>query len=103
MQEESALPTAITESVADDMHHQQRKQYKTIDELLEKLNFLDEYWTVINQQKSVMVCHIKSMPRLKVTLCLEIHESCAVRLFVGEAEMQKLGDYKIPSHINDYH
>lgn len=77
------------------------KQFKTTDELPGKLSFLDEYWTVIKQEQSVLICHIARMHHSKITLSLEINESCSARVHVSVVEVKKLGDYKIPCQIKD--
>ena len=99
--EEAAIQYAIVESVADELQHRQHRTFETTDELINKLKNQDKYWTIVKEEESVLICHIARMPHPKITLSLTIDNSCAVKVFVSQVEVQKLGDYSIPGFIND--
>lgn len=100
--EESALQHAFAQSVADDMQHREQRHFENLNELQEKLNFVDKkYWTVSKQDESLLICRIIQSPHPKIKLSLVIDPTCAVRVYVNEVEMHTLGDYKVPTSTND--
>lgn len=71
-------------------------KFATLDELQDKLDFLDKYWKVVRLDDTVLICNIICKPHPKINLSVNIDNSCRVHAFVGAAEMHNLGNYKVP-------
>ena len=73
-----------------------------MNDLEGKLNFLDRnYWSVIRQQETLIICSIIKSPYPKINLSLVIESDFAVHVFCRDVERNKIEDYKIPKHETD--
>ena len=80
--EENAMIKALEQSGVDDLKHKESRTFHPIDELTQKLQFLDlNYWSVVKQQESLLLCRIIKVAVPKILLALEIERNCAVHLF----------------------
>ena len=85
------------------MDHQELKEHRKFEnlgELVEKLKHLDKYWEIIEKPDSVVVCHVTANPDPKIKCSVTISDLSRVKVFFESVELQKLGNYKIPSEIN---
>lgn len=100
--EESALQAAFAQSAADHENYWEEKKFSTIDELLGKLDSLDRsYWSVIKQEENLLICHIIYAPHPKLIQSLLVKADCKVHAFTGDVQIQKIGDYAVPSSVTD--
>ena len=73
-----------------------------MNDLEGKLNFLDRnYWSVIRQQETLIICSSTKSPYPKINLSLVIESDFAVHVFCRDVERNKIEDYKIPKHVTD--
>ena len=101
-QENSALKSALAQSIADEIANKKKREFDNIDDLEGKLHFLDtQYWSIIRQQGSLLICRVLKLPFPKISVSLLIEPDCSVHVFCSDVKMRSIGDYKIPSHIND--
>ena len=100
--EETAIRAAIVQSVADDAQYRQKREFENLEQLENKLGFLDkDYWNVIKQDGSLLFCHIDTSPSPKIQLSVIVDQNCKAQAFVQEVKLQTLGKYKIPEYIKD--
>ena len=67
-----------------------------------ELNFLDRnYWSVIKQQETLIICIVIKSPHPKIKLSLVIESDFAVHVFCRDVKINKIGNYKIPKHVTD--
>lgn len=99
--EEIAIRKAILQSVADEDLYRRDREF-SVHELEQKLKFIDKtYWTVIRKEDSLLICRVLEAPCPSILLSVVVKPTCAVQVFLKDAEVHKLGNYKIPSTIND--
>ncbi|XP_064120459.1 uncharacterized protein LOC135225155 [Macrobrachium nipponense] len=101
--DERHLQTAMADSIATHKLYKEEKSFKNIEDLVSnKLDFLDtSYWTVVKREGYVNICRILDPPEHHILLSLIINDDCSVRAFARGVEVKKLGDYKVPSQVND--
>ena len=100
--EESALQAAFAQSTSDHARYWEERKFSTVDEVIAKLDSLDRnYWSVIKQEETLLICHITCAPHPKIVLSLLIKADCKVHAFAGDVEIQKTGDYAVPSSVTD--
>lgn len=101
--EETAIQNATEQSVVDELHRKERNTFASLSELKEKLNFQDHYWTVNIYDDSLLIGHFVHLPKPKIRLSVVIDLELNVNVFINDVEVQRLGDYRIPSTINELH
>ena len=100
--EESALQTALRQSVTDEETHRKAREFNTLDELKEKLQFVDAtYWSVVWQGQSLILGRIIQAPHPKVMQSVIINTNCTIHVYINDVEVHRLGDYKIPAVVHD--
>lgn len=100
--EENALGKAIANSILDDDYHRKSRLFSSINELKDKLGFLDtSYWSTVQQDGSLLICRIDQSPCPKILQSLIIAGNCNIKVFVNDVQVHRLGKYKVPSAIND--
>ena len=100
--ENSALQSALNQSIADNLAYEQQKNLVNIDDLEERLDFLDRnYWSVVRQQDTVIICHIIKCPYPKISLSLLIESNFTAHVFCNDVELKTIGEYQIPKTVND--
>ena len=100
--EETALQTALRESVRDEECHRKAREFSTLNQLQDKLSFVDlNYWDIVKKDDSFIICHMQQCPHPKISHSVVIKSDCSVFAYVGDAQVQHLGEYKIPSDIHD--
>lgn len=100
--EESALQAALAQSVADNVQYWEDRKFNSIDEILEKFDSLDtNYWSVIKKEQSLLICRIAHVPQPKIMHSILIHANCKVHAFAKDFEVKKIGDYTVPSSVDD--
>ena len=87
-------------SVSDATEHQNRIQFKSSNELFEKLK-LDKYWNIQEIDESVLISHTTLQPGPKYALTLVVHSDCSVVAYVEGVAVNRWGNYVIPSHVYD--
>ena len=101
--EEKALHTAMVDSIATHNAYKENRHFCDLNDLTDrKLGFIDNsYWTVIRKEKYLHICRISEPPLNQVPMSLVMSDDCSIRAFVHEVEVKKLGNYKIPSKIDN--
>lgn len=99
--EQDAMQAAIAQSITDDAAHRETRKFSTLNELSEKLVSLDKYWKVVKLDKSLVICNILCKPHPEIKLSVLIDNNCAVTVYADGVEMHRLGNFRIPSHVND--
>ena len=101
--EEKAFHTAMVDSIATHNAYKENRHFCGLNDLTDrKLGFTDSsYWTVIRKEKYLHICRISEPPLNQVPMSLVISDDCSIRAFVHEVEVKKLGNYKIPSKIDN--
>ena len=101
--EEKHIQIAMADSIAAHNQFKKDKSFKNIEELTsKKLDFLDtSYWTLVKREGYVHFCRILEPPEHRIFLSLIINADCSVRAYAKGVEVKRLGDYKVPSHVND--
>lgn len=56
---------------------------------------------LLKKEDSLLICRVVESPYPSILFSLVIKPLCAVQVFIGNVEVHKLGQFKIPSTIND--
>ena len=100
--EENALENAINQSIDDEERHRTSMAFSSSTELKDKLGFLDtSYWSVVQKDESLIICNIQQLPSPKIVQSLTFASDCEIKVFINDAQIHHLGNYKIPSIINN--
>ena len=92
----------MAQSIADEVEYKKQREFHNIEDLEGKLLFLDrKYWTVVRKQETLLICHIIKSPHPKISLCLVIEPNCKIRVYFNDVEINKIGEYKIPTGISN--
>ena len=96
--ENSALKGTLNQSI-DDLANKQKKKF---NDRKGKLNFLiRNYWRVVWQQETLIICSIIKSPYPKINQSLVIESDFAVHVFCSDVEMSAMGNFKISKHVTD--
>ena len=89
---------ALDQSIADDLAYKKQKMFYNINDMEDKLNFIDRnYWTIIRKQDKLIICHIIQSSYPNVTLSIVIDSDFAAHLFCNDVEIHRIEEYKIPN------
>ena len=93
------IKSAVEKSTVDAKEYESKHTFNNTEEIFENLQ-LDKYWTVIKEVDSVVIYHLTLHPVPKVPLSMVVHD-CSVHAYIEGIAVNKLGNYVLPSNIND--
>ena len=100
--ENSALKSVLNQSITDDLDYKKEKKFHSMNDQEGKLNFLDRnYWSVVRQQETLILCSMIKSPYPKINLSLVIEFDFAVHVFCRNVEINKIRDYNVRRHVTD--
>ena len=99
--ENSTLRSALNQSITDNLVYKKQIFHNT-NVLEGKLDFLErDYWSVVKQQETLIICSIIKSSYPQIILSLVIESDFAVHVFCRDVEINKIGDDKIRKHVTD--
>lgn len=79
----------------------QKKGLHNLAELKEMLTSIDKYWTVIDNEEIVHICHVAHSPQPRVVVSVVFKPDSSLLAYVQGTRVDRLGEYHIPSEIKN--
>lgn len=102
-QESKTGRTPLAPNPDDGARRQKSKEFFSLSELREKLEFVDSggYWSVISKDEPLSVSRLLHCPHPSISRSVVIQAKFVISVYVHNVELHYLGDHKAPDVVDD--